>query len=373
MARARKKKSAEHKKKRFWIGYGVYMFILAALVAVLLVYVWNVMKKYEKAQPVYVIEELLKELKEGRTDKIAEVEAGKFEKDSDYAGDFAESVKGRELGYSVKTSGSYKATYKILDGDSVVAEADLKADNERTMMGILSVSDWSVESVRVNVPAGDKNVKVTLPDNYTVKVNGIPLTADERTGEAKALEGMEYVSEYVDAPKTVVYEVKGLRNIPVVEVSDDLGNPVDMSGYTDTADIVVGYRESEMPQELKDYVWSAARDYSNFFSKDIEGCYEGTACIQPYFPAGSYYIDLAEQYRTGDMWMYSAHSAPEFKDINVSEYIRYSDRCFSCRVAFDKHMVLTLSGEARVEHNDQVYYYVNVDGNWLIADMKSKA
>ncbi|MCM1309275.1 MAG: hypothetical protein NC223_11810 [Butyrivibrio sp.] len=363
------------KRKKFWLGYGIYMGILAVLAAVLLVYVWNVMKEYESAQPVYVLEGLLDELKAGRSDAVADVELGKFESEAadNYADTFAQSVKGKDLDYKVKLSGSYLMTYSLLDGDKVVAEADLRAENERSIMGILSISDWRVDCVRANVPSGDKGVRITVPYNYTVRVNGVALTEEERSGEPQAIEGTEYVAEYTEPPKRVTYEVNGLINEPSVEVSDGTGLPVDISGASDGSEISLDYAESEMPQELKDYVFAAARDYSNFFSKDIEGCYESTACIQRYFPAGSYYMDLAEQYRTGDMWMYSAHSAPEFRDVTVSEYVRYSDDCFSCRVAFDKYMVLTLSGEPRTERNDQIYYYVNIDGSWLIADMKSKA
>lgn len=372
MAEARNTKKTK-KRKKFWLGYGIYMGILAVLVAVLLIYVWDVMKKYEKAQPVYVLEGLLEELKAGKSDNIADVQLSRFEAAQNYADTFAQSVKGKDLEYRVKSNGSYLMTYSLLDKDTVVAEADLRADNERTIMGILSISDWRVDTVRVSVPSGDKGVKITVPDNYTVKVNGVLLTEAERSGEPQAIDGMQYVAEYVEPPKKVTYEVKGLINEPSVEVADGFGAPVDISGYEDKTEIVLGYSESEMPQELKDYVLKAAVDYSNFFSKDIDGCYESTACIQPYFPQGSYYIDLAEQYRTGDMWMYSAHSAPEFLNVTVSEYVRYSDSCFSCRVAFDKYMVLTLSGEPRTERNDQVYYYVNIGGSWLIADMKSNA
>ena len=42
---AEEKTKKTKKRKKFWLGYGIYMGILAVLVAVLLVYVWNVMKK----------------------------------------------------------------------------------------------------------------------------------------------------------------------------------------------------------------------------------------------------------------------------------------------------------------------------------------
>lgn len=364
-------KKRHKKSRRFWIGYGIYMVVLAALVAILLVNVWKTMKKYEQAQPVYVLEELLADLKAGKSDIIEDSYLGRFEQAQNYADVFADSVKGKDLEYSVKTNDDYSMVYNLIDGGEVVAEAELVSDNERTIMGILSISDWKAVSVRAKVPSGDKYVKVTVPDTYTVKINGVKLGTEDTVGEPKPLDGMDYVAEYVDVPKMVTYEVKGLLDEPQVEVSDWFDMPVDISGYTDLTDITFEYKESEMPQDYKDYVVKAAMDYSNFFSKDLPGCYEGTACIQPYFPEGSYYIDLAEQYRTGDMWMYSAHHDTQFLNVTVTEYIRYSDLCFSCRVAFDKNMVLDLSGETRTDRNDQTYYYVNIGGNWLIADIKS--
>ena len=190
-------------------------------------------------------------------------------------------------------------------------------------------------------------------------------------GEPVDMEGMKYVADYVEVPKTVTYEVKGLVSNPDIRVADASGNNIDVSSYTDYSNINVGYVTTQIPAELSDYAVTAAKAYSNFFSRDLAGCGESTACLQIYFPQGSYYIDLAEQYRQGDMWMYSRHNTPEFNNVSVEDYTPYSDVCFSCRVIFDKSMYLTATGDTRTEHNDQTYYFVNVDGKWLIADIKS--
>lgn len=81
---------------------------------------------------------------------------------------------------------------------------------------------------------------------------------------------------------------------------------------------------------------------------------------------------MAENYRQQDMWTYSAHQPPVFSNEEVKDYKVYSDDCFSVNVVFDKSMILKLNGQERVDHNDQIYYYVKIDGKWLIADMKEK-
>ena len=56
-----KKKS----KSRFWFGYRIYMGVLVVLLAVLLINVWSIMKKYQAAQPERVVEKLVGQLKAG--------------------------------------------------------------------------------------------------------------------------------------------------------------------------------------------------------------------------------------------------------------------------------------------------------------------
>ncbi len=360
------------KKSRFWLGFRIYMGILAVLVIVLLIYVWNTMKKYEKAQPEQVVGQIAQELENGDVSSIGDTTSNKFESAEEYTDIFVESVKGKELTYA-KDADSYDSqapVYDIISGENIVAKVTLKETRHYTKMAILAMSDWEVSTVEAMVSGGSNNVKVTVPSSYKVSINGVELGEEEQSGEAKEMEGFTYVAEYVAVPKTITYEVKGLLNIPQLAVTDAAGNNVDVSSYTDYSDVNMGYAVSEMPAELKEYVIKASEDYSNFFSRDLNGCGESTACLQPYFPEGSYYIDMAETYRQEDMWMFSKHNAPVFSNVNVSNYIQYSDDCFSCEVQFDKTMVLTMNGQTRVDHNDQTFYYVLINGKWLIADIK---
>lgn len=364
-------KNGQNKKKsRFWMGYGIYMGILVILLVILLANVWNIMKKYQAAQPERKVEELIKKLEAGDLSGTDIAANAKFEPDADNRAAFLDAVKGKELTYSVKSMSADKMEYNIKDGDEAVATAELTAANNRHMMMILAVSDWSVTKTEAVLKSGQKAVTIKVPKDYSVYVNGVMAGAEELTGEPEKMDGMEYVSEYVDTPEFVTYQIKGLTKEPVVSVKDRDGNDAEVPPYTGSSVMEVSYRTSQIPDDLKEYVIQAAKDYSNFFSRDLEGCSASTACIQKYFPADSYYIDLAEQYRTGDMWMYSGHQTPVFDNMEVNEYTVYSDSCFSCRVSFDKSMILK-TGDMRTEHNDQVYYYVNIDGKWLIADMKS--
>ena len=365
-------KKKNPKSKKFWIGFLIYICILLVLCIVLYAYTWHAMKKYEASQPETLVSEYIDKLNSGDYSSLTVESAGsRFEPDVDLNADLKNTLSGKKLTYATAGAGTDTMTYYIEDENGEkYGEVTLRATSSRKFYAILSISEWEIESTTAYAEAGDKKTKITIPENYTAYVNGVQLTADEQVGDPTPVDGVEYVAEYVTAPMVVTYEVSGLYNDPVITVNDNSGNPVDMSSYTDYTDINVSYAEQAMPQELIDYSYLVAWSYSNFFSRDLDGCSESTACLQIYFPQGSYYIDLAEQYRTGDMWMYSGHETPVFENIAVSEYIPYNDSCYSVRISFDKSMLLK-TGETRTEHNDQTYYFVNIDGSWLVADIRS--
>ena len=355
------------KNSKFWVGFRIYAAVLVIFIAVLMIYTYNSMKKYEKAQPGIVMDELIVQLEKGDISRVNLAGGSKFENSAGFEAELASALKGSDLTYELKSTSYDEAKYSILKGEDVVATANLKASNHRDMFAILTICDWKLDSVEASVSKGSNTVKITMPAEYTAYVNDVELGKDEQKGELKAIEGLSFVEEYTAIPKFITYEVKGLVNTPSVKVLDNKGNQVDISSFEDVSDINIGYAKGTMPEELRNYVAQAAMDYSNFFSKDLPGGSLSTAGIEKYFPKGSTYIELAENYRLHDMWMYSAHTGTEFIDLKVEDYTVYSDTLFSCSVSFTKRMILSLNGEERLENNNQIYYYVNIDGNWLIA------
>ena len=361
-------------KIKFWMIWLVYVSVLALIIALLWTKVWNIMKEYEAAQPGYKVDEFMLQLSEGSYTGPIVVQGNKFESSDVIAEGFRNAIKGKQLTWKAESSGT-QAVYGIYDGETKIARAAFEAYNQKQIMVILTISEWKAVNVEPIVK-GHYSVHLELPEGYGASVNGLALTEEELTGEPVAMEGMEYVAEYVNVPRFYTYEVKGLIEQPKIEIWDTMGEDVpaekiegSLTGETITAK--VGFAPQKMPEDLEQFAIQAAKDYSNFFSRDLPGSGASTACLQKYFPENSYYIELAERYRTGDMWMYSDHRTPTFTDLSVSEYTEYSEDCFSCRVIFDKNIYLNRTGETRIEHNDQTYFYVSLNGKWVIADIKS--
>lgn len=354
------------KLSKFTIGLIAYIAVLVILIVVLLVYTSNSMKKYEASQPDKVMEQLITDMKAGKLPEMLFGASSKFEDiEGDVLAKFS-NLDNATITYDIKYSGYDASSYNLKINDEKVATVNLKASNHKEMFFLLVVCDWKVESVEPVVEAGTNEVTVTVPSDYTVAINGVVLTEAEMQGEPAPLEELKYVETYTTVPSFTTYKVSGLVNEPKVSVVDSQGT---MKEIPYAKEINLTYEAQEMPEDLKTYVLQAAKDYSNFFSKDLPGCSTSTAGIDKYFPQGSMYIELAENYRLHDMWMYSAHHGTEIYNEVVDEYVVYSDELFACNVSFEKKMILTATGDLRTDSMNQTFYYVKIDGEWLIAAM----
>lgn len=371
------KKKHKKEKSKFWFGYRIYVIVLVVLITIMCFAVWRTMKKYEAAQPDKVIEKVIKKLQKGDMSQLVKPDdkENKFEKLPDVETEFKSAINGHDITYRL-SSGSYDSlapVYDILSDDKVVATVELKSVKEYKKMAIFVLSEWEVLGVEPVVAKGNKSYTITAPSTYEVKVNGVVLSNDEKKGDEKDIPELKFASEYVDVPKYVTYEITGLREEAEITVN---GRVIDKSDIKKVSDDKYSFNaefiQSVIPTELSEYVLKAAKTYSNYFSKDVEGYNISVAPIAMYFPEGSYYLEMAENYRRNDMWTFSTHYPAEIYNEKVDEYTVYNDNCFSVRVSFNKKMLLKATGQEVYDDNDQIYYYVKIGDKWLIADMREK-
>ncbi len=360
------------KTKAFKIGLMIYLLLAAALCTAFLLYVWNTMIKYESMQPKEAMEKFITEITVEDMDFTQVEKPSEFEDENVFVQQMREKLNGADL-YFRQREGSYdlKApVFDVYDGEDLLYTVTLGEVKEVRMMFILSASEWKIESVVPNVTLGEYGVNITVPDNYEVKINGITLDMKKHGGVKTPIKELEYSGEYTEVPQLVTYHIGGMVHEPVVEVMDWRQEAVDVS-HMGAQIMIDRFPTEEMPEELQDYVLDTAKTYSNFFSRDLKGCQKSTRPIRHLFPEGSYYLEMAENYRRHDMWMYSGHSTPTFDKEQVTDYTVYNDSLFSCEVFFEKTMVLTKGGGKRVDMVHDIYYFVKIDGDWLISDIQT--
>lgn len=370
MSKGRKKKIPF-----FRIFYCVFTLTLVLFWVVIFFYVRNCLKIYEAAQPERVIENLIAqiEVSEGTDSPYFQISVSRFEDEEDYKNTYLPALKRKGITYE-KTSDSYDAkapVYNLYAGDVLIATVSLQEKSSSPLMAILTVQDWEITKVRPEGITGQNTITITVPDIYTVLINGIEVGEREFTGNRQEMEEFQYSAEYTEVPALVEYKIEGLFEMPDIQIRNALDEDIVFSMAEDNSVMVDTFQASVMEKELEDYVLTNAKNYSNFFSRDLEGCVASIAPLRYMFPQDSYYLVLAENYRRHDMWMYSGHGEPVFLNEKVSNYVVYDENFFSCEVYFDKKMILTKTKEERHDIHNTRYYYVKIDGKWLIVDMQT--
>lgn len=356
-----------------------------------------------------------------------------------YPESFVKFISENNLTYeqSVGSYGADATTYNIVCGEKVLAEAVLSSTNERTEMIVFTCADWSLKELKPSVlsseftlPAsvslkvngktiegtkdesgkikyfltlfGDADIEIsdlfgnvekqygkirnifaeimfTVPSSFNVSLKSGPIPASCIT--AKPIKEFEYVSAYCAMPTLCTYN---LAYIPIkdsaihqISIYDNLGNKVDYS-IGDKLNITKFASEDTVPENLlkEASVFEFARNWSLFMTNDLPG---GLNSLSKYLLKDTYLYQVAYKWATGvDRTFTSIHSLynPPFINEKVSNFVKYSDDCFSCDVYLVKRMRIANGLNVDDELSRKIFF-VKVDTTkdgknnpvWKVADM----
>lgn len=237
-----------------------------------------------------------------------------------------------------------------------------------------------------SVPYDQKNLptftdyKVTIPESYTI------CGVEPVSIEAASLEPMEelkYVKEYCpDLPDIATYTLRILSGEPDFKILDSSGNEVDFT-IEDRKVTIAGNFAGQDSLSLSVNIdpLAVAKLWSLFMTQDLTGPNNGYGQIEPYLIKGSYLQDVAWKWATGqDITFTSNHTLknPPFQVETISNYVVYSDNCFSCDIRLEKTLVLTRTGEEVKDVVNSTFYFVKYDDtdngaddpHWFLADYR---
>ena len=107
-------------------------------------------------------------------------------------------------------------------------------------------------------------------------------------------------------------------------------------------------------------------------TNDLIGQTNGYYKMEEHLIKDSYLAEKAFKWATGiDITFTSIHTLenPPFKNEVVTDYVRYSDKCFSCVIKFEKPMHLN-SGQTVVDSMNSTFYFVNMAEEGKTPDWK---
>ncbi len=369
---AKKKK----KKKKGSAAFRIFMLMwCAALIIAMfygLKYFYDFLVDYENTYqaslPVHEIDKLMDYFRENDMRTVYELLDEKpsyteFETVDSAVSYMKYMVAGKQLDYKETENSNQDAPEYVITADSyIIGKAGFAKTD--TMLKY-SFPTWKLKSLEFYTTALE-SFTVKAPSNYQVKVNGVTLsdkyiTATDITISDKDL----YFDPYAVIPKGSEYHGEGLYFKPKVSVTDEGGCEVDLEYNEAENTYTAGFSKTAPDEEaMKDFAIQAVTDYAKYISHDLP---EGS--IDHYFAPNNIYLYYIEH--NGGRQFYSKHGHVDFKNVEVRDFISYTDDMYYCEVYLEQWMQMNRgSSEPEVVPTDGRFYFVKVDGKWKISGIE---
>ncbi len=226
---------------------------------------------------------------------------------------------------------------------------------------------------------------VSVPEEYTVTMNGrnaddICIVEHITHDDAAIL----YEKAGIRLKDTKSYTISLLSDDLTVCVTDDSGVQTTYEMTEPTLIIDAEKGVDEIPEDISAQldVLEIAKMWSRFMTDDLEGESHGLEEMRQYFIKDSDYYRYAAEWALGpDIKFTSPHTLDSFTGERVSNFVQYSESCFSCEVYFEKNMSLLFEDRfagfrTDVFHSKMYFLYTDDtpdngvdDPHWAIAVM----
>lgn len=431
------------KKSVFLRALSIVSAIFLVLGIAIVIYIYNLLVRYEASQPERVVEAFIDEMEKRAFEGTVEekisfdgYEPPTAEQKEKEIAAYIAKLKG-ELRYEEVPAVSSGLVFNIKNEQEVLATVTLESKETKTVLIVFNFDDWQIKEVSPAIidkeivlpasvvptikgatipgvrdeatgnyvypicslttpeiiltdPAGNKvtydtkkktvtyGYTISVPSDYKVFADGNEVSPAIAISEENP--EFENVSLYCDSmPTQLTYDMYFLSNSVELKVQNSSGSevPFEMENRSVVINDLVG--ADSVPADIlaEIDVLDAAHQWSRFMTKDLAGTNYGYSTIKKLLIEDSYLQSVAWKWATGiDITFTSIHTlAPTpFIEESVTNYIRYSDDCFSCDVRFKKHMILS-TGAHVYDPMDSTFYFVNIakdgeDPQWRIADIR---
>lgn len=268
---------------------------------------------------------------------------------SDLAGYFVDQFNSKgDIKYIVKADEDKIAEFTLVHSDSAAKIS--KHGFKEYELGSIELFFFPHESVTVK-----------LPKTSTLTVNGVKVSDKYLIPEVNEEEEFnKHLPEGLEGVVYVAYTVDGLYLKPEISVTDKDGRTVEAVYNAEDNYWAAGFLyDDALAAQYSTYVINAIQKYAAYMQMD-----GSRADFIDYYDTDS---DLWENIITTENYFVWEHEGYTFKNQKASEFYRYNDDVFSCRVSMT-HVLHRYGWEDYVDYIDMTIFLRKVDGNYLIFD-----
>ena len=376
------KKKSRKKLSKYQISLLAFFLLLLIGMEAVLLYVNNSLKAYEKGDIDNYLNSLLLDIKRqsqnGNIKKYFELSKVKsdYEKRASLEKGYKELLKSAKLSYQKTDTIN---VYNLYADDVLLATVTLDGSKEEHRLGLLTYTNWEIDSMESYNENGLYNLEFYLSSNYTLYINDVKVKDSDLKGAEKIKE-YEEVYDKVDLPSLNHYQISGLTVKPKIVIKDKSGKEI-KTEYKDNAYYANDYFKTddikEAMQKLKaEYdPLKFARNWSLFLTDDLSGARHGFYTLEPNLMEGTAMYKRAYSWATGvDVTFTSIHTLDKetFTNEKVSNFTIYNENAFSVEVYLEKNMTL-IDKQKKQDVLHDIFYYVYYDNAYRLVHMQTVA
>ncbi|MBR3516006.1 MAG: hypothetical protein IKO10_06805 [Lachnospiraceae bacterium] len=373
------KKSRKKKRKKGSAAYRIFLYIwlggLAIAIAVFLNWFYSYLERYEenyqKSRPYHEMDRLFSSYFEPMDmDSIynmlsAKPEISAFETEEDIKQYMYSLMADKTLSY--KTTENYTdefPEYYIEADGYIIGKAVFRKDPTKMLDDLFPI--WYLSELEYYTQPLE-HFRITVPDNYTVKVNGVTLddsyllSTTEISVEREFFE--PYVTSLVDFKE---YQGDGLYLTPEVTILNENGNPAE-NVVADTENNIYSAEYEPDPADregMEQFAIRAVGAYANYISQDLSD-----AELASYFTPDNIFLYYAKN--NSSRTFYTRHSSVTIENAEIRDFQAYSEDAYYCEVYLEQWMKLSYGGsEPEVVPTDCHIYVVKYNGEWKVNGIK---
>ena len=358
-----KRLAKREKGSHFWLGAGIYAAVALVLIGIGLSCFWDFLSAYEVSRPGHTVDSYMETLNARHIldlageDLLAQVD-GRLGDGETYKAQVLAALAGKyTCARNISRSTDQTQVYALRLGSQVIGSVQM----EQVGQSHWNFTPWAVtgEEFDLSFLLGEK-VSVTIPQDYTVLVNGISLPQDCVVEEAIPYPQLaEFAGDY-DLPTMVRYEAGPFLGEATVTILDGAGEPVDLETH---AEIFLENCDQGEREKVEKAVEAFIKCYVDFTSCAGEGPIAMLEELNKLMvPRG----ELARRMRgalDGLYWVTDRHAS--VSALEVSQVSRLAEDLYFCDVTYTVD-TRDITGQVQVESHIKLMF--RQTGSGLLAE-----
>lgn len=349
------------KRKTFKMFLIIYSAVLAFLSIVTWIILYNFIGDYEQGRPSSAMDSLTAQFHADNVENLlneSKVAVNEFESNEMVARYLKEKLNNESVSYKKKAREYSEDTpvYIVYAGETPIAKVSLEKDGQnfwgfnKWKLGKLSFDDFADKTT-------NNAILVSVPKGSKVLINGVEVKDNYIKEDNIEFEPCKHVADYVDQPLKTTYEIPGLIAQPDVKVQlneNDLNVEVSKNTYT------ANYSgDDDLLESMREEIMTLGKNYGRYI---INRGNLSSLTNQMVGYAKDYMSDIPAVWA----FLYGMTYTYEFQNENISDFVKYSDDCFSCSVYYD--LYVQWNGGDKTYNTSLTYTYVKQNDKWVVAD-----